>query len=277
MYSIAITTYCNPEYLRLCIDSILENSYYKTHQICVHVNGHDEESVKYLNSKNIKHTMTQDNVGVADGVVFCLDQATCDNVLIANDDYYFTKDWDYNLHKWELELNEKFNDYKKFIGFQICEPKFGSFPPICHAGKSIDEFDVDKLNEYISENSTHKARSWLYGSIYPTEIVTKFKPSQDFYPKSCFDIDFIMQILKHLKDNDIKSLIFSAMDCYIYHFQSKSSIKNKTIDESSNSILFEKKWNMSVEEAYGVLVDEINRSISLIGNKTLTKEGQFHG
>ena len=261
MYSIAITTYCNPDYLRLCVDSILENSYFKTHQICVHVNGYDEESVLYLNSKNLKYTLTQDNIGIAEGMVRCVEQAICDNILVANDDYYFTKNWDYYLHKWDLELNENFHDYKKFIGFQVCEPNFGSFPPVCHAGKSIDEFDINKLYEYITENSVHDVGKWLYGSIYPREIISRFNPSSDFYPKSCFDIDFIMQILRHLNDNDIKYLIFSAMDCYVYHFQSKSSLKNMTDGGRSNSKLFEKKWNMGVKDAYNILDGEVERSI----------------
>jgi len=265
MYSIIIPTYRNPRYLKLCVDSIIENSFYR-HQLCIHVNGYDKESVDYLDGKGIKYTISQDNIGIGAAVEMCLSQATKDYVLIANDDYYFTKGWDLILNCWDQELDWEFSGYKKFIGFQVCEPGFGSFPPVCSAGKSIDEFDVKKLYEYIEENSRHDIGRWLYGSIYPREIVNKFKASSEFYPKSCFDIDFFMQLRTYLVDKNIKFLLFSVKDCYIYHFQGKASIKSSDVKEESNAKLFEAKWRMGVKDAYNILDGDVDRSILLITN-----------
>lgn len=280
MYSILIPTYRNLEYLQLCVDSIFKNSNYRTHQLCVFSDNSDKETIYYLDNirsncpDNFKldYIYSEEHVGVSSALNTCADQAIYNNVLLASDDCYFTKNWDYHLHQWETELNNKFSNYVNIIGYRFCEPNFGSFPPVCDAGKSISEFDTNKLNDYIMKYSIHNIDLWFFNSLYPKDIFIKCRWSPEFYPKDCSDIDFGMTLLKYLKDNDLKFLIFSVKDCYIYHFQRISTIKNigdssipKNID-NNNDILFEKKWSMKVPEAYNLLDLETERSISLIKN-----------
>ena len=54
-FSIIIPSFENLKYLRLAIESIKKNSTY-THEIIVHVNGTDEETISFLNLTNIKFT-----------------------------------------------------------------------------------------------------------------------------------------------------------------------------------------------------------------------------
>lgn len=263
MYSIIMSTFHIPEYLKLCVDSILENSYYNTHQLFIHVNDYDKDAIKYLDSKNVEYIATE-NVGEPIGLNICIDNLKNDNVLITNDDCYFTKNWDYYLHQWEIELNAKFPDYIKFIGYRWCEPTPGSFPPICDAGKNIKEFNIDKLNEYISKNSIHNVGEWLFNSLYSTEVLTKCKFSPEFSPKSLGDIDQVMKTLIYLKEKKKKFLMFSVKDCCIYHFQRVASTKNRPDGEINHAPLFEKKWNMGIGDAWNLINNEVKRSISLI-------------
>lgn len=261
MYSIIMTTYNVPEYLKLCVDSILENSYYKTHQLFIHVNDYDKESIDYLKSKNVEYIATED-VGQPIGLNMCIDNVKLDNILVTNDDCYFTKNWDYYLHQWEIELNSRFPDYLKFIGCRWLEPNPGSFPPICDAGKNIKEFNIGKLNDYILKYSVHDIGEWFFNSLFPTEIMTKCKFSPEFSPISCVDIDHGMKITKYLKDNNRKFLMASVKDCCMYHFQRIARLKNKR--DTDNSSLFEKKWNIDVGHAYCMLNEETRKSIKLI-------------
>ncbi len=265
MYSIMITSYCNPEYLKLCVDSILENSYYDTNQICIHINGYDKDSIEYLNRKGIIHTMTEANIGIS-AINLCVDRATFDNVLLANDDCYFTKNWDRDLHLWEEELNAKFPDYRKIIGYRWCEPLNGSFLPICNAGKTIEEFDINKLNEYVAKYSKHEiSKRWLFNSLYPRDVFFKCRYSPEFYPASGMDSDFMMKVLKYFKDNNEKFLIFGIDDCCVYHFQGRASKKNKLkIPGKDNSKLYMQKWGVCIKDTFNMIDEEVLRSIATI-------------
>ena len=58
-FSIVIPTFENSEYLNLCINSILKNSHF-SHQIIVHINGHDEKTEKILLDKKINNKLLFD-------------------------------------------------------------------------------------------------------------------------------------------------------------------------------------------------------------------------
>ena len=62
-FSIIIPTFNNADYLELCLNSILKNSFYK-HQLIVHINGLDKATEILLNKKNISYTKTDTNVGL---------------------------------------------------------------------------------------------------------------------------------------------------------------------------------------------------------------------
>lgn len=278
MYSILMPTYAGKEYCEFCMNSLLENSYYKTHQIFIHVNGIQEDTINYLEqiktnpkykSFDIKYVVTEE-IGAPEAINMCIDQARYDTSIIINDDCYFTKNWDYYLHQWEIEMNNKFPGYIKFIGYRWCEPNFGSFPPICSAGKNIKEFNVDKLNEYVSKNSVHDIGNWYFNCTYPTDILRKCKFSPEFSPKGN-EADFALKVLNYLKENNKKFLIFGTRDCYVYHFQRIASTKHRPGGDTAYPSLFKQKWNMTIQDAYNLLNNEIKRSMYTIVNSDMIK------
>lgn len=271
MFSIIFSTFHLPDYLKLCIDSILENSYFKDNKIFVHVNDYDEESIKYLentkikNQKNIDYIST-DNIGEPEALNLYIDNIDpkIENTIITNDDCYFSRDWDYNLNIWIQQLNLRFPNHLKFIGYRWCEPTPGSFPPICNAGKNINEFNLPELYRYISEYSKHEIGDWFPNSLYPTKILKKIRFDPLFNPKPLADIDFIMQTFKYLNNDNIPFLIFGVKDVCVYHFQRIGSLINRPNGEIDNSTKFEEKWKFGPGHAWKIIETETKRSIKLV-------------
>ncbi len=263
MYSIIIPTFKNHKYLELCLRSIIQNSYYKTHQICVHIDGYDEPTISVLNKYSLPYTLTSENIGPSHGFNI-LSTQILHNVVVGHDDCYFTKNWDLNLHKWELELNRRFPEYMKIIGYKWCEPNFGSFPPICNAGKCLETFNEELLNNYIQTHSSHTIDAtqdgWLFNSLYPKQLFEKFRWSTDFH--QCADMDFAITFLSYLKNTQAKFLIFSVNDVNVYHFQTVATPKSKLPKNGCEK--FMEKWNITLDEAWKIIKTEVDRSIKFI-------------
>ena len=63
MISIIIPSFNNVNYLELCINSLIKNSYYKN-EILVHVNEGSDGTIEYLKKNKIIHTHSQNNIGL---------------------------------------------------------------------------------------------------------------------------------------------------------------------------------------------------------------------
>lgn len=272
MFSIIFSTFHLSDYLKLCVNSLIENSHFKDNQIFIHINDYDKESIDYLynmkkNYKNINYITTK-NIGEPDALNLLIDNidSRIENTIITNDDCYFSYNWDYNLDIWIKELSSRFPDYLKFIGYRWCEPTPGSFPPICNAGKNIDEFNTPELYRYISEYSRHEIGDWYPNSLYHTKILKMIRFDPLFNPKPLADIDFITSSFRYLNNHNIPFLIFGVKDVCIYHFQKVASLKNRPGGEIDNAKIFENKWKIGIESTWKLINNEIGRSISLINN-----------
>lgn len=270
MFSIIFSTFHLPDYLELCINSLIENSYFGDNQIFVHVNDHDRKSINYLKDikeqhENIDYIDTGD-IGEPEALNLCIENIDpkIDNTIITNDDCYFTKNWDYNLNTWIQEFNIRFPYHLKFIGYRWCEPTPGSFNPICNAGTNINEFNLLELYKYVFQYSIHDIGEWYPNSLYPTKILKEIKFDSLFNPKPLADIDFMMKTFKYLGNEKIPFLILGVKDVCVYHFQRIASLKNRPKGEIDNVKLFENKWNMSIEKSWKLIGDETKRSITLI-------------
>ena len=63
MISIIIPSFNNLNYLKLCINSLKKNSYYKN-EILVHVNEGKDGTKDYLDANNVIYTYSKDNIGL---------------------------------------------------------------------------------------------------------------------------------------------------------------------------------------------------------------------
>ena len=67
MFSIAIPTFNNLNYLKICIDSLKKNSKIN-HEIIVHVNEDKDNTKVYLDDLGIKYSYSNINVGLCTAI-----------------------------------------------------------------------------------------------------------------------------------------------------------------------------------------------------------------
>ena len=81
MFSIIIPTFNNIEYLKICLNSLKKNSKYK-HEIIIHINEGSDGTLDFVKQNNLKHTYTQNNVGLCTAVNLAAKHATTNFIIL---------------------------------------------------------------------------------------------------------------------------------------------------------------------------------------------------
>ena len=63
MFSVIVPTFNNFEYLKLCLDSLKKNSFYK-HEYIIHINEGSDKTLEFVKSNNYKFSYSKINEGV---------------------------------------------------------------------------------------------------------------------------------------------------------------------------------------------------------------------
>ena len=113
--SIIIPTLNNLNYLKITLNSIKKNSKFN-HEIIVHVNENKDNTIDYLRNENIKHTYSEENLGLCKSVNLAVKKSNTDLILYSHDDMYFLPGWDTCLEK---ELINVPNNHFYFSGSMI--------------------------------------------------------------------------------------------------------------------------------------------------------------
>ena len=92
-FSIIIPTYNNLKYLKLCLNSIHNNSKY-SHEIILHVNDGIDGTLDYVKKNKIKYTYSKTNLGLCSAVNLAAKNAQFNYILYSHDDMYFCPGWD---------------------------------------------------------------------------------------------------------------------------------------------------------------------------------------
>ena len=243
LFSIIIPSFKNYSYLRITIESILKNSNHK-HQIIVHVNGNDIETVTYLNNNNIEFTSSKVNLGLCRGVNIASRLAKTDYIVYAHDDMYFLPEWDQHL-KNEIDL---INDTK----FYLSSTQIGPLPSdnlkpnhiYYNAGTNINNFnETDLLNNYknlkfYDLQGSHWAPHVIHKEIW--EKVGGF--SEEFDPGFGSDPDLNMKLWKQ------GVRIFKGVNLSrTYHFGSQTTRENDKIVRNNANKTFLNKWGITID------------------------------
>jgi|TARA_B100001079_G_C16318465_1_gene473526 glycosyltransferase involved in cell wall biosynthesis len=237
MFSIIIPTYNNLNYFKICINSIHKNSKYK-HEIIAHINDGSDGTLQYVNINKIKHTYTQENVGLCSGINFASKVATTNFILYSHDDMYFCPDWDEFLLK---EINSIGHENFYISGIMI-QKKNGHINFDC--GNTYDDFDENKLLKNYKNINFYDNQ----GSHFAPHVVTKnvwnavngF--SEDFNPGIGSDPDFNMKLWNY----GIR--IFKAINNFkVYHFSSVTTRKKIGFVQNRGDKTFLKKWGITTE------------------------------
>ena len=151
--SVIIPTYKEPEYLRLCLESIFESQDNEHNQIIVVVDGYYDINKdvleNYSGKMNLNILNFEENQGLSIATNYGVYSAIYDKILIVNDDNVFCKDWDLALMA----------DYKpgRVISPNQIEPNPSMFQQfhIKDLGTDYKKFNLGKFFDYeLSIRST---------------------------------------------------------------------------------------------------------------------------
>ncbi|MEK9767528.1 MAG: glycosyltransferase [Betaproteobacteria bacterium] len=226
-YSVILPSYRNPEYLDLCLSSIV-NHQTKENEIIVILDGFVEESEQVVQKyKGIKVMRFPTNQGMQRAINYGVFQAKNEWLFIINDDNVFPENWDKHL---ELSISDPETVYTVN---QIEPTGPGMFMfPVRDCGTDVNSFDMSafleeeqKLREDHVEKGT-TLTDWG-GRIFPFVMQKRYFMAAGgfdvFYnsPNIC-DWDFFLKLelmgkLRFLRTNRLS----------LYHFGSVSTKKNK--------------------------------------------------
>ena len=239
MISVIIPTYKAPEYLNLCINSIISGQSY-VNEIIVVVDGTfdlNKEIISKYKDK-IVQIIFDENYGLIKATNHGVYAASNDLVLVVNDDNVFPKNWD------KMMLEDFSNDM--VLSPNQIEPYPSMFKQfhMFDFGKNIKEFNLDQFQS--DEVKFRKNLVSNEGSTLPF-LMTKLNYLKiggwdESYPSgNVVDWDFFLKCNK----NNYK--MNRTYKCNFYHFvsvtyKSPEKIKESKIKEAEAFEYFKYKW-----------------------------------
>lgn len=262
-FSILIPTWNNLGYLKLCIESIRKNSFYK-HQLIVHINEGADGSLDWIKAQtDIDYTYSNKNIGICYALNAGRSIATTDYILYINDDMYVCPGWDKALFD---EIQNIGHPYF-FLSATAIEPVASSNCAIeKNFGTDISSF---KEAELLEQFDKLEMQDWS-GSTWPPNIVHKDiwdlvgGYSIEFSPGMYSDPDFSMKLLLA----GIQ-LFKGVSQSRVYHFGSKSVNRVK---KNKGYYTFISKWKISSSTLIKYYLKRGNRFEGEIKNKPLTSK-----
>ena len=245
MISIIIPSFNNLDYLKLCINSLKKNSYYKN-EILVHVNEGSDGTIEYLKENQITFTHSKHNIGLCKACNLISKESNFDYILYSHDDMYF-------LPKWDRILIDRVNeiDNNKFYLSSIMingDPNLNGHLNF-NAGETVDEFDENLLlkNYEKLHHDDFQGSTWAPHLIH-RDIWNKVGGfSEEFSPGAGSDPDLNMKLW-----NEGVRFFQCLGKSKVYHFGSVTiRKKDKDLFEknqgSKANKIFLLKWGISIK------------------------------
>lgn len=213
MITFCISTYNNLNYLKIAIESVRKNSYYKEAPFIIHAenctDGTDiwlkENMGKYNLDVYIEHNSNP--VGIGGGMNFCADRVQTDYICFLHSDFYVTKDWDVEL----LKIHEKYPTEKLWVNSYRVEPNTFNSPdrpgttlvPLDTFGAYYHDFDSHYFEKWAEEfkemNKGYEIPKGegVSGLVKKTVWDEVGGNDSRFAPTSWDDLDLFLRMLQH--------------------------------------------------------------------------------
>jgi len=236
-FSALIPTWNNLDYLKLCIESIRENSHFDI-QIIVIVNEGKDGTLEWLkNQKDIDFVHSKTNIGICYGLNIARSLIKSDYVIYLNDDMYVLPNWDLELYKEIKEIGHN----RFMLSATMIEPfeTGNSCVVVKDFGTDIQSFQKKLLlNQYLN-----LAKNDWNGSTWPPNVVHidlwDFVGglSIEFSPGMYSDPDFSRKLW------EVGIRFFKGKGTsLVYHFGSKST---KKVRKNKGRKTFLMKWGIT--------------------------------
>ena len=143
MITFCISTYNNLPYLKLAIDSVRKNSYFKDAPFIIHAENCTDGTNDWLFENRDKYNLTlliEPNneivKGIGGGMNVCADHTKTKYIMFLHSDFYVTKNWDKAL----LDIHETYPHEKLWTNSYRIEPNMFNSPD--RYGTSLIPIDV---------------------------------------------------------------------------------------------------------------------------------------
>lgn len=125
LITFCISTYNNLEYLKLAVESVRKNSYFKDAPFIIHAENCDDGTDEWLDAYHQEYNLdyyiekNPEPVGIGGGMNFCAKKVQTEYIMFLHSDFYVSKDWD----KACLDIFEKYPDKKLWVSSHRIEPQ----------------------------------------------------------------------------------------------------------------------------------------------------------
>lgn len=163
-----ISTYNNLEYLKIAVDSVRNNSYYKDSPFIVHAENCDDGTDEWLKENTDKYNLTyfidktilgETVKGIGGGMNFCAENVETEYIMFLHSDFYVTPNWDKSL----MDTHNKYPNEKLWVNSHRVEPQM--FPnsqsrpgtivvPKDSFGAYHYDFNSDSFDKFAKEFTT---------------------------------------------------------------------------------------------------------------------------
>jgi glycosyltransferase involved in cell wall biosynthesis len=232
-------------FLKILHSGIKNNTKFP-HELIVHDNGSNDDTLKWLQQNNIKHSHSPTNEGVA-AVNYAVKQAKYPYIIDINADMYPLPGWDMEIVK-QIQKFKKQKIDKFTISSCLIEPMGANHEYAhCNAGHSPETFNSEKLLRMCSQNPKEWARKNTTQYSHP---ITMPKALWDEFGGVDMEYEYGVGT-----DHDIAASAYSVGcrdfimlgSSRVYHFVSQT-IRKLPTNRSDGMERFKNKWGVTVDQ-----------------------------
>ena len=271
-----ISTWNNLPYLKIAIDSVRKNSYYKTAPFIIHAENCTDGTNEWLAENKEKYDLTllieSDNTtvrGIGGGMNVCAEYVETEYIMFLHSDFYVTKNWDKAL----LDIHEKYPNEKLWVNSHRVEPNMFNntsqrpgtvIVPITLFGSYFHDFDSEyfeawaddfvRINQGIEIPKGEGVSGLVKKSVW-NEVGGN---DPRFAPASWDDMDLFLRMLQH----GVRFILPTSS--IVWHFGARGSHRLEENNgqsserqkkaESENAKKWLNKWgNMPSFDEYGMI------------------------
>lgn len=227
-----ISTFNNLPYLKIAIDSVRKNSFYKDAPFIIHAENCTDGTDEWLEENAKKYNLSiyidknETPIGIGGGMNFCAERVETEYIMFLHSDFYVTKDWDLEL----LKVHEKYPTEKLWVNSHRVEPDmFGSAQrpgtviiPKYVFGAYHDDFDSNGFDEWAKEftdmNDFEIPKGEGVSGLVKKEVWDETGGNDPlFAPSSWEDMDLFLRMM----GNGVRFILPSKS--LVWHFGARGS------------------------------------------------------
>jgi glycosyltransferase involved in cell wall biosynthesis len=253
--SIVIPTFTAVEYLKICLESIVQNQHNKENEVVVVVDGtyniNKNVLESYKNHLNLKIIVFDENKGLALATNYGFYNCSNQHVLYINDDNVCPKDFDLILnitYESTIDLGEIPEEIVTVLTPNQIEPVPSIFKPFII--KDFGDIGTFNLNDFTEEELKIRELPFNYSQNGYGWTLPFFMKKEHFIALGgfdvCYDSPHVIDWDFFIKLEKIDGFSYRTNNCNFYHFGSKSARTPESYQKEREAHeYFRYKWGFS--------------------------------